>query len=51
MWTNLHSFSVAMHPPTASVDRFPKSWDDEPYRGQNNCLPHPRPRAAYAAMI
>ena len=40
-----------MHPPKASVDRFPKSWDDEPYRGQNGYLPHPRPRAAYAAMI
>lgn len=42
---------VAMHPPKASVDRFPTSWDDEPYRGQNGYLPHPRPRAAYAAMI
>ncbi|MEN9777729.1 MAG: hypothetical protein RJB04_1484 [Verrucomicrobiota bacterium] len=42
---------VAMHPPKASVDRFPTSWDDEPYRGQNSYLPHPRPRAAYAAMI
>ena len=51
MWTNLRSSSVAMHPPKASVDRSPKSWDDEPYRGQNGCLPHPRPRAAYAAMI
>jgi hypothetical protein len=51
MWTNHRSFSVAMHPPKASVDRFPKSWDDKPYRGQNCCLPHPRPRAAYAVMI
>ena len=42
---------VAMHPPRDSVDRFPASWDDEPYRGQNGYLPHPRPRAAYAAMI
>ena len=42
---------VAMHPPKASVDRFPVSWDDEPSRGQNGYLPHPRPRAAYAAMI
>ena len=42
---------LAMHPPKASVDRFPASWDDEPYRGQNGYLPHPRPRAAYAAMI
>ena len=51
MWTNLRSFSVAMHPPKASVDRFPKSWNDEPYRGQNGYLPHPRPRAADATMI
>ncbi len=42
---------VAMHPPQASVDRFPPSWDREPYRGANSYLPHPRPRAAYAAMI
>jgi len=43
---------LAMHPPKASVERFPASWDDgQPYRGQNGYLPHPRPRAAYAAMI
>jgi arylsulfatase A len=42
---------VAMHPPQASVDRFPEAWDSEPYRGQNGYLPHPRPRAGYAAMI
>ncbi len=42
---------VAMHPPRESVDRFPKEWDTEPYRGQCGYLPHPRPRAGYAAMI
>ncbi len=42
---------LAMHPPLASVDRFPREWDDEPYRGESGYLPHPRPRAAYAAMI
>ena len=42
---------VAMHPPRASVDRFPIEWDKEVYRGNNGYLPHPRPRAAYAAMI
>jgi arylsulfatase A-like enzyme len=42
---------VAMHPPVASVNQFPREWDTEPYRGLNNYLPHPRPRAAYAAMI
>lgn len=44
---------VAMHPPQEWIDRYPKEWDNEkgPYRGQNGYLPHPRPRAAYAAMI
>ncbi len=42
---------VAMHPPKESVDRFPKEWDTIPYRGECSYLPHPRPRAAYAAMI
>ncbi len=44
---------VAMQPPAEWVDRYPKAWDSThgPYRGQNGYLPHPRPRAAYAAMI
>ena len=42
---------VAMHPPRESVERFPKEWDTEVYRGQCGYLPHPRPRAGYAAMI
>ncbi|MFG0256218.1 MAG: sulfatase-like hydrolase/transferase, partial [Rhodopirellula sp. JB053] len=44
---------VAMQPPQEWVDRYPERWDAEngPYRGQNGYLPHPRPRAAYAAMI
>jgi len=32
-------------------DWIPADWDDTAYRGQNGYLPHPRPRAAYAAMI
>lgn len=42
---------VAMHPPRESVERFPAAWDGEVYRGLNGYLPHPRPRAGYAAMI
>lgn len=42
---------VAMHPPRSAVERFPVEWDPQPYRGANGYLPHPRPRAAYAAMI
>ncbi len=45
---NVH---VAIHPPKADVERFPADWDEEPYRGENGYLPHPRPRAGYAAMI
>lgn len=42
---------VAMHPPKEWVDKFPAEWDPVAYRGENGYLPHPRPRAAYAAMI
>ncbi len=42
---------VAMHPPKERVEAFPAEWDSEVYRGGNGYLPHPRPRAAYAAMI
>ncbi len=42
---------VAMHPPVESVEEYPAEWDDRPYRGQCAYLPHPRPRAGYAAMI
>jgi arylsulfatase A len=42
---------VAMHPPKEWVERFPAEWDSAPYRGERGYLPHPRPRAAYAAMI
>ncbi|WP_411846507.1 arylsulfatase [Roseibacillus persicicus] len=44
---------VAMHPPAEWVDRYPREWDEEKgvYRGTSGYLPHPRPRAGYAAMI
>ena len=42
---------VAMHPPRESVEKFPAEWDTEVYRGESGYLPHPRPRAGYAAMI
>jgi len=42
---------VAMHPPKEIVESYPEDWDDRPYRGQCAYLPHPRPRAGYAAMI
>ena len=44
---------VAIQSPQEWIDAYPGEWDAEkgPYRGQNGYLPHPRPRAAYAAMI
>ncbi len=42
---------VAMHPPQEWVDSYPKSWDKKAYRGNRGYLPHPAPRAGYAAMI
>lgn len=44
---------VAIQSPQDWIDRYPEEWDQEKgaYRGQNGYLPHPRPRAAYAAMI
>ncbi len=42
---------VAMHPPLARVEQFPEEWDREVYRAESGYLPHPRPRAGYAAMI
>ncbi|WP_143184459.1 arylsulfatase [Rubritalea squalenifaciens] len=43
---------VSIQSPQELIDTYPKEWDkDREYRGQNGYLPHPRPRAAYAAMI
>ncbi len=44
---------VSMQPPQQWIDQYPVQWDETVgvYRGQNGYLPHPRPRAAYAAMI
>ena len=40
-----------MQPPERLVETYPKEWDPKPYLGQQGYCPHPRPRAAYAAMI
>lgn len=42
---------LAMQPPKAWVDKYPKSWDTTPYLGDKGYLPHSRPHAAYAATI
>jgi arylsulfatase len=42
---------VAMQPRQEQIDLYPKEWDNKPYRGNRGYLPHPTPRAGYAAMI
>lgn len=43
---------LALQVPEDSVREYAdKGWDQTPYKGDRNYLPHPTPRAAYAAMI
>ncbi|QDU83904.1 Arylsulfatase [Planctomycetes bacterium Pla163] len=42
---------VALQVPPTELDAFPRDWDTAPYLGEGGYVPHPRPRAAYAAMI
>ena len=42
---------LALQIPDDELDAYPTSWDTKPYLGEKGYLPHPRPRAAYAAMI
>ncbi|MCH2143265.1 MAG: arylsulfatase [Phycisphaerales bacterium] len=42
---------VALQIPEERLDQFPREWDQDHYLGQKGYVPHPRPRAAYAAMI
>jgi arylsulfatase A len=42
---------VALQVPEDSLAEYAGKWDDPPYDGSKGYLPHPTPRAAYAAMI
>ena len=42
---------LAMQPKPEIVASYPEEWDEKPYLGTRGYLPHPRPRAGYAAMI
>jgi len=42
---------LALQVPEDSLAEYVGKWDDPPYDGGNGYLPHPAPRAAYAAMI
>ncbi|MDX2042708.1 MAG: arylsulfatase [Acidobacteriota bacterium] len=42
---------LALQVPEDSLAEYLGKWDDPPYDGKNGYLPHPHPRAAYAAMV
>jgi arylsulfatase len=42
---------VALQVPEDSLAEYKGKWDDPPYKGGKGYLPHPHPRAAYAAMV
>ena len=42
---------VALQVPDDSLAEYKGLWDDPPYKGGKGYLPHPHPRAAYAAMV
>ena len=42
---------VSLQPPQRIVETYPKEWDAKPYLGEKGYVPHPRPHAAYVAMI
>ncbi len=42
---------LALQVPDDSLAEYLGKWDDPPYDGKNGYLPHPHPRAVYAAMI
>lgn len=42
---------VSLQVPDDSLARYSDTFDDTPYTGDQGYLPHPEPRAAYAAMI
>lgn len=42
---------LALQVPEDSLEEYRGAWDDPPYEGGKGYLPHPAPRAAYAAMV
>lgn len=42
---------AAIQAPQDSVDPYLGQWDETPYLGDKGYLPHPTPRAGYAAMV
>lgn len=42
---------LALQVPDDTLNEYVGQWDDPPYEGGKGYLPHPTPRAAYAAMV
>lgn len=42
---------LALQVPEDSLAEYKGKWEDPPYKGGKGYLPHPHPRAAYAAMV
>jgi arylsulfatase A len=42
---------AAIQVPDDSLEYYRGRWEDQPYLGQKGYLPHPAPRAGYAAMV
>ena len=42
---------LALQVPEDSLNEYKGKWEDPPYKGGKGYLPHPHPRAAYAAMV
>ncbi len=42
---------VALHVPEDSLAEYKGKWPDPPYKGDKGYVPHPHPRACYAAMV
>ncbi|MGF1580122.1 MAG: arylsulfatase [Gemmataceae bacterium] len=42
---------LALQVPEDSLKEYKGKWEDPPYKGGKGYLPHPHPRAAYAAMV
>jgi arylsulfatase A len=42
---------VALQVPEAALKEYEGQFEETPYTGENGYLPHPKPKAAYAAMV
>lgn len=51
LYLPFHIPHLALQVPEDSLAEYVGQWDDPPYEGGKGYLPHPTPRAAYAAMV